>query len=134
MAAAIACSALGMAVHTVTEFGYSGLWALDTGMLPVVGVQVLLFLAWWRAPGARPVAARALVVTAVLQLVGGAIISVLPLPILPFQPEQSVGHYLSHLFLGIAQLPLLVLPRRLLGARPSGRVRDPVQQALEETT
>jgi hypothetical protein len=101
-----------MAVHTISEFGSAGLWSLDTGMIPVAGVQILLFLIWWRAPRARQVAARALAATAVLQLVGGAIISVLPLPILPFQPEQSVGHYLSHLALGLAQVPLVVVPLR----------------------
>ncbi len=28
MAAAVGCSALGMAFHTIREFGYAGLWSL----------------------------------------------------------------------------------------------------------
>jgi hypothetical protein len=102
-----------MAYHTVREFGYSGLWSIGTGMIPVVGVQLVLFLFWWLAPRTRAVTGRALVVTGIFQLVGGAIISVLPLPFLPFEPEQSVSHYLAHVVLGLAQLPLILMPARL---------------------
>lgn len=109
---AVLISALGMAIHTVREFGYAGILDPATGMLPVVGAQVLIFLAYWLRPAAREAAATALLFTGFFQLVGGAIISVLPLPILPFQPEQSVGHYVSHVVLGIAQLPLIFLLMR----------------------
>lgn len=112
MVAAVALSAFGMAFHTVREFGYLGLLSLGTGMIPVVGVQFFLLVVWWLSPGARSGVGRALAVTGMFQLVGGAIISVLPLPFLPFEPEQSVGHYLSHLILGIAQIPLIVVPLR----------------------
>ena len=112
LAIAVVVSVFGMAVHTVREFGYSGLFDFATGFIPVVTVQLLLFIVWWLVPAARSAAAIALVATAVLQLVGGAIISVLPLPFLPFVPEQTIGHYLSHLFLGITQVPLLVVPLR----------------------
>ena len=115
MAAAVGCSAVGMAFHTVREFGYSGLWSLDTGMLPVVAVQIFLFAVWWLSPRARTGAGIALVLTGVLQLIGGAIISVLPLSFLPFVPEQSLSHYLSHVVLGITQIPLIVVP--LIGVR-----------------
>ena len=119
MAVAVGVSAIGMAFHTVREFGYSGLISPGTGMIPVVSIQGILFLAWWLRPTARFVLGRALAVTGVFQLLGGAIISVLPLPFLPFQPEQSMGHYLSHLFLGITQVPLIVIPLR---SSPSSRV------------
>jgi hypothetical protein len=112
MAIGVALSALGMAIHTVREFGYAGLFSLATGMIPVVTVQALLFLIWWLAPSGKPAAALALTITAIFQLVGGAIISVLPLPFLPFEPEQTLSHYLSHLVLGIAQIPLIMLPLR----------------------
>lgn len=117
MAAAVGLSALGMAYHTVREFGYAGLWSLGTGMIPVVSVQGFLFVVWWLSPRARTVAGRALVLTGVFQLIGGAILSVLPLSFLPFRPEQSVSHYLSHLFLGLAQLPLIVIPLLQQGRR-----------------
>jgi hypothetical protein len=40
-------------------------------------------------------------------LIGGGL-SVLPLPILPFSPEQSYAHHLSHAAYAAAQLPLVV--------------------------
>ncbi|MCI0579856.1 MAG: hypothetical protein L0331_27125, partial [Chloroflexi bacterium] len=113
----VALSIVGMAIHTVREFGFSGLVSPATGMLPVAAIQTGLFLAWWRLPGGRTALEIALAGSAAFQLLGGAIISVLPLPFLPFQPEQSVGHYLSHVILGLAQLPLLVFPLRLRAAR-----------------
>jgi hypothetical protein len=121
MGIAVGISALGMGVHTVREFGWLGLWDVSTGMIPVVGVQLVLLLCWWLRPNARRAASIALLSTAIFQLVGGAIISVLPLPILPFQPEQSLHHYLSHAFLGAAQLPLIVVPLRGLAARSALR-------------
>jgi len=53
----------------------------------------------------------------ILQLIGGAILSVLPLPILPFVPEQSPDHYISHAVYGLAQLPLIVVALREVVAR-----------------
>lgn len=97
----------GMAVHTIVEFGIAGLWAFGTGMVPWTLLQGTLWLVWWRRPAARRATAMALFGTALVQLIGGAIVSVLPLPWLPFEPEQSVPHYLSHGVLGVAQLPLL---------------------------
>lgn len=108
MAFATAISLFGMAVHTVREFGLTGLWVPSTGMLPLAALQLGL-LTWW-VVALRRGAAIALAGTALVQLVGGAILSVLPLPFLPFEPDQSIQHYLSHLVFGIAQLPLLVLP------------------------
>jgi len=46
-----------------------------------------------------------------LNLVGGAL-SVLPLPFLPYHPEQTLRHYLFHFLYAGAQLPLLVVSRR----------------------
>jgi hypothetical protein len=49
----------------------------------------------------------AMLVYGALMLIGGGL-SVLPLPILPFTPEQSYAHYLSHAVYAAAQLPLVV--------------------------
>lgn len=43
----------------------------------------------------------------------GAIVTVLPLPFLPFRPEQSVSHYGVHALYVITQLPLLRLTWRM---------------------
>ena len=110
-----------MALHTVREFGWSGLVVPATGLIPVVGIQVALLVWWWRVPASRRSAARWLMWTAAFQLVGGAILSVLPLPILPFVPAQTVDHYVSHLLFGIAQLPLLFVSIRDLVSAPTLR-------------
>jgi len=52
-----------------------------------------------------------------MNLVGGAL-SVLPLPVLPFEPEQTLRHYSFHLLYAAAQIPLLVLSCRLALSRP----------------
>lgn len=39
----------------------------------------------------------------------GAVITVLPLPVLPFRPEQSLRHYGVHLVYALTQLPVLRL-------------------------
>jgi hypothetical protein len=52
----------------------------------------------------------------VLNLIGGGLLSVLPLPFLPWVPEQSLAHYAVHVVYAAAQLPALWLL-----ARPSGR-------------
>ncbi|HRJ44162.1 MAG: hypothetical protein KJZ86_06525 [Caldilineaceae bacterium] len=44
-------------------------------------------------------------------------ISVLPLALLPFDPEQSLGHYGSHILYFLAQLPLIWVMTRQLWPR-----------------
>src|SRR2546427_6892407 len=77
---AVACSGLGMAVHTVREFGIPGVFAWETGLAPVIFVQVAIFVLWWHARSARPTLGLVLAATGLFLLVGGAILSVLPLP------------------------------------------------------
>jgi len=86
-------------------------------------LQAVLLLGWWRVPDRRVATARALAAIAVVHLVGGALLTVLPLPVLPFEPEQTVAHYVAHASYGIAQLPSIMLgvaqrrPERHDGAR-----------------
>jgi hypothetical protein len=93
MIAAVIASAFGLAFHTVREFGWAALWNPASGMIPVVVVQIALLVAWRRADRQRSLT-KALLATGLIQLFGGAIISVLPLPILPYVPDQSVQHYI----------------------------------------
>jgi hypothetical protein len=113
--AAVVVSLLGMAFHTVREFGWPALWNPASGMIPVLAVQVALVAAWLRADRPRGLT-KALLGTGVIQVLGGAIISVLPLPILPYIPDQSLQHYISHVGYGIAQLPLIGVTLRALAA------------------
>jgi hypothetical protein len=49
-----------------------------------------------------------------LHMIGGAVLSVLPLAALPFEPEQTVRHYTFHVVYGALQVPLLVVLIRSL--------------------
>ena len=70
------------------------------GSLPFLALVAVL-IAWRRRP----------IVLAsgfgVLHLVG-AIATVLPLPFLPFSPEQTLPHYLAHAVYAVAQIPVLL--------------------------
>jgi len=44
--------------------------------------------------------------------VGGGLISVLPLPLLPFQLEQTLLHYALHAIYAMLQIPLLIVLAR----------------------
>ncbi len=107
LVAGAAVSLLGLATHNTLEFGAASLLDPATGFMPMLvayGALVVLIL---RAPALRLTALIALAGLALLNLVGGAVLSVLPLGFLPFEPEQSLTHYLSHLVYGITQIPLL---------------------------
>jgi hypothetical protein len=69
---------------------------------------LVIFSVWLARPNG--VFARSLVwVWAIAHLIGGGILSVLPLEVLPFDPEQSLRHYIGHLVYLAAQLPLILL-------------------------
>lgn len=104
LSVAAVLSWLGLWFHDAREFpGTLGI----TGDSVVMGVIAgVLLLAAWRAPRALwPVVA--LLAYGALMLIGGGL-SVLPLPILPFVPEQSGEHYASHAGYAGAQVPLIV--------------------------
>jgi hypothetical protein len=113
---ASAIAAAGMMVHNVFEFGPAFLLDSQT-LIPLAIFGLFALLAWARP--ANAVVHVALLAWAVLNLVGGGILSVLPLGLFPFQPEQSLGHYAIHVIYGVAQLPLVVVAARAL--RPRGR-------------
>lgn len=112
MIGAVIVSALGMAFHTVREFGWLGLLNPALGMIPVVALQVVLLRAWLRDNRQRG-PTKWLLATGLIELVGGGL-SVLPLPILPYAPDQSLYHYISHVVWGVAQLPLIWVGARAL--------------------
>ena len=119
VASVIAC--IGMLVHDVFEFGSAFLIDPQT-LIPLAIYVALAILA------ARPTAGRAtwiaLFAWAITNLVGGGILSVLPLGVFPFQPEQSLGHYGVHVVYAVAQVPLVVVAWSGLRA-PTPRVVTP---------
>lgn len=101
--AVILISGLGHVVHNLEEFGFTML-ALGQTVIPAA-VTALLF---WAA--VRPTRAYlvALGVWGLIVLVAGGG-SVVPLPFLPFEPAQTVSHYLTHAVYAALQVPLLVV-------------------------
>jgi hypothetical protein len=111
---ASAMAAAGMVAHNVFEFGPTFLVRPET-VIPLVIFGLLALLGW--AKPANAVIHVLLLAWAVLNLVGGGILSVLPLGLFPFQPEQSLGHYAIHVIYAVAQLPLVVVAARTLSRR-----------------
>jgi hypothetical protein len=107
-------AAAGMMAHNVFEFGPAFLHDPQT-LIPLAIFGLFALLAWVRP--ANAVVHVALLAWALLNLVGGGILSVLPLGLFPFQPEQSLGHYGAHVIYGAAQVPLVVVAARALRLR-----------------
>ena len=107
-------AATGMVAHNVLEFGPAFLLDPET-LIPLAIFGLFALLAW--AGPANTIAHGALLAWALLNLVGGGILSVLPLGLFPFQPEQSLGHYGAHVIYAAAQLPLVVAAARAVRRR-----------------
>jgi hypothetical protein len=112
MAAALALSALSMLAHNLYELSLS---PIDIENAGPIACALILAVAYALRPDSKLVAAAALA-WGVLNLVIGGIVTVLPLSILPFAPEQSVTHYGAHVVYAVGQLPLIVLAYRALRA------------------
>lgn len=123
----LALSGAGHPVHNIQEFGVGIIGAWET-LLPVAVTVVLI------------VAVRLQIATGVVLVAGawGMVVlvagggSVFPLSALPFEPEQSAAHYVTHAGYALLQGPLLVATamalaelRRPHGSR-TGQVDRPV--------
>jgi phosphate/sulfate permease len=110
MAAALTLSALTMLVHNLYELPLSPIDLENSGP---IGFALILGGAYALRPDSKAVAAAALG-WGVLNLVIGGIVSVLPLSVLPFVPEQSISHYGAHVVYTLGQVPLVLLSYRAL--------------------
>lgn len=115
IALALAMSWLSMLAHNLYELPLSPVDPENSG--PLV-VTALIGVAYAASPGARSVLLAALG-WGMLNLLIGGVVTVLPLPVLPFEPEQSASHYAAHLLYAVGQVPLVVLAFR--GLRAAGR-------------
>lgn len=105
MALAVAASWGSMLAHNLYSLPLAPIDMENSGPLIVAAG---LLAAYWLRPNSRPVTV-AILAWALLNLVVGGIITVLPLPFLPFEPEQSVNHYLAHVAYSLGQVPLTAL-------------------------
>jgi hypothetical protein len=109
---------LGEYVHNLQELPQLTLLSPENS-LPALITMVLVGV-WWLAP-LRRAGSLLLWLWAALHLVVGAVLTVLPLSVLPFDPPQTLEHYLVHLVYGLAQIPLLVVMTRDWLSRPKTR-------------
>jgi hypothetical protein len=95
---------LGEYIHNRQELPQLSILSPENSIMGLIALA--LFLTWLVVPYHKlpPVLLLAL---GLLHLIGGAILSVLPLGFLPFVPEQSFSHYLAHIVYGAAQFPLV---------------------------
>ena len=108
MAVALAISWGSMLGHNLYELPLGPLDIENSGPLLVAVGLGLAYAAW---PDSLLVAAAAFA-WGVLNLVVGGILSVLPLPFLPFVPEQSLEHYGAHVVYALGQVPLVLVSYR----------------------
>lgn len=101
---ALGLSWLGLAIHNWADLGAQVLPGPETVAPTAV---YLLLAAAWMTPARRP-AAWLMLLWGWLHLIGGGLLSVLPIPLWPFQPEQSLHHYAFHVIYAAAQVPLVV--------------------------
>lgn len=93
----------GMFVHNLAELPGQSLLSPES-LVPLI-VTVALIAGWFTRN--RNGVTVGLLCWGLLHLLGGGVLSVLPLPFLPFAPEQSASHYLFHAIYALAQLPLI---------------------------
>lgn len=119
LALALAVSWGSMLFHNLWELPLTLLAPENTGPLAVdIG---LLVACWWR-PSSR-VIWTVIFSWGLLNMVVGGFVTVLPLPMLPFDPPQTVEHYAVHAAYAIGQLPLLVVAGGALRQLRSQRSR-----------
>lgn len=95
----------GFFVHNLADLPGQSLLRPES-LVPTLLTVAILPL--WLVPATRTWGAWLLLIWGALNLMGGAL-SVLPLPFLPFAPEQSVQHYAFHGLYAATQLPLVLV-------------------------
>jgi len=106
VAAFAVLSWLGEFVHNQIELPGLTFFSPENSLTALVTVTLVLL---WLFLPSRKIIGMLLLALGLLHLIGGAMISVIPFKFLPFFPEQSVTHYLSHILYGFAQLPLIIM-------------------------
>ncbi|MDP9252679.1 MAG: hypothetical protein M3O80_06705 [Chloroflexota bacterium] len=102
---AVAIASLGLLARNLLSLPLPLLSPANVGPLIVYAG----LLAWHRQSRGANAARTTLLLWTAVNLVVGGILTALPFPILPFVPEQTLGHYLAHAIYALAQVPLLSL-------------------------
>ena len=99
-------SLAGMLIHNFWDL--PGLTMLSPENFAPATIWLLLAILWWGF-GHHAMVQGLLLLWGVVHLVGGGILSVLPLGFLPYYPAQTLHHYLGHLIYFGLQIPLIVV-------------------------
>lgn len=94
----------GLFVHNLADLPGQSFLSPES-IIPLL-VTALLVAGWFTS--VRYAATIALLSWGLLNFLGGGVLSVLPLPFLPFAPEQTPSHYLFHGVYALAQVPLIL--------------------------
>lgn len=94
---------IGLFIHNVADLPGQTILSAES-LIPLLISCALVVL--WFTPLRRG-AAWTLLAWGVLNL-AGAVVTVLPLEVLPFEPDQSITHYAFHLVYGLTQLPVII--------------------------
>ena len=105
LAVALAVSWASMLFHNQWELPLTPLDLENTGPL---AVDIALFVVCWWRPWSR-VVWTAILAWGLLNMLVGGVVTVLPLPVLPFVPEQTFDHYAVHAAYALGQLPLVLV-------------------------
>jgi hypothetical protein len=122
IAIATVLSWLGEVVHNALEL--PGLTVLSPEASIPGAIAALLLSVYFFSPYTR-VALWLLLSWGILGLIGGGILSVLPIGIFPFSPAQNLQHYLAHVLYSAAELPLILTALIQLRRR---RVSEPSRE------
>jgi hypothetical protein len=96
---------LGEVIHNRIELPGITLLGPENNLTALT--ELIIYALWLLFPST--ITKYLLFTLALVHLVGGAVLSVIPFPFLPFYPEQTIDHYLAHLLYGLAQLPLMAI-------------------------
>lgn len=94
---------LGLLAHNAADLPGQTFLSLQS-RLPLIVTMALIAL-WFTS--LRSIVAWGLLLWGGLNL-AGAVITVLPLAVLPFEPAQTLTHYAFHLVYGSAQIPVII--------------------------
>jgi hypothetical protein len=115
----------GLILHNLADLPGQTLLNPESLYPTIVTVALLVM---WLMPAIRPAATWAMLVWACLHLVGGGILSVLPIGLFPFDPEQTVHHYVFHGLYAATQVPLVWVCVVSLRSRRRGANAGSVRQ------
>jgi hypothetical protein len=108
----------GVALISLALLSWTGMLVHNRIELPAIslirpeyfiptGIYIILLTGWILQAEHRRIWVWLLFIWVGIQFFVGAWLSVLPLSIWPFYPEQSVRHYLAHALYGLAQVPII---------------------------